>query len=332
MPGPGSGLSLRTFSPASVRLALVEALRLRHMSPRTERAYTHWVQRFIGYHAGRSPSQLGAPEVTAFLSYLAKTRRVAPPTQNQALQAILFLYRHVLGIELPWLQDVARARVSRHVPVVLTRAEASTLLRELHAHDRLIASLMYGSGLRLMECLRLRVKDLELTRREVIVRSGKGGKDRLTVLPGSLVAPLKAHLARLHVWYSEQRRARMPGVSIPHALGRKYQNAPVSWPWQYLFPGRSLVVDPASGRRLRHHVHEKHVQRAIRRAVLRAGIAKPASSHSLRHSFATHLLEAGYDIRTVQELLGHSDVKTTMIYRHVLNRGGRGVRSPLDES
>lgn len=313
-----------------MRESLREALRVRHMSERTEKAYSHWVARFIAFNDGRSPTELGASDVTAFLSYLAQRRRVAPQTQNQALQAILFLYRHVLGIELPWLQDVVRARVSRRVPVVLTRDEAAALLRELHGHDRLIASLMYGSGLRVMECLRLRVKDLELTRRELIVRDGKGGKDRITVLPGSLVEPLRAHLARLHVWYSEQRRAGMPGVSVPHALQRKYPNASVSWQWQYLFPSRSLVVEPGLRHKVRHHLHEKHVQRAIRRAVQRAKIAKPASSHSLRHSFATHLLEAGYDIRTVQELLGHSDVKTTMIYTHVLNRGGRGVRSPLD--
>jgi integron integrase len=330
MPAADPGLSLRTTRPSQLHSALRDVLRMRRMSPRTEKAYTHWVERFIRFHDGRSPSQLGASHVSAFLTYLARTRRVAPQTQNQALQAILFLYRHVLGIELPWLQDIVRARVSRHVPVVLTRDEVAALLRELHGHDRLIASLMYGGGLRVLECLRLRVKDLELTRREIIVRDGKGGKDRITVLPGSLVAPLKAYLARLHVWYSEQRRVGMPGLSVPHALQRKYPHAPLSWQWQYLFPSRRLAVDSASRSRVRHHVHEKHVQRAIRRAVQRAGIAKAASSHSLRHSFATHLLEAGYDIRTVQELLGHSDVKTTMIYTHVLNRGGRGVRSPLD--
>ncbi|MGQ0836817.1 MAG: integron integrase [Gammaproteobacteria bacterium] len=305
-------------------------MRVRRMSLRTEHAYTHWVRRFIAFHGKRSPLELRSKEVGAFLSYLATTRRVAAQTQNQALQALLFLYRHVLGIELPWLDDVVRARVPRRVPVVLTYEEAVAVLRELHGHDRLIASLMYGSGLRVMECLRLRVKDLELKRRELIVRDGKGGKDRITVLPGSLIGPLKAHLGRLHAWHVEQRRASMPGVSLPHALQRKYPNAPISWSWQYLFPSRTLSIDPGSGAKVRHHVHEKHIQRAVRRAVQRTKLAKPASCHSLRHSFATHLLEAGYDIRTVQELLGHSDVKTTMIYTHVLNRGGRGVRSPLD--
>jgi integron integrase len=326
---PGSRSALITRR-RDVFVALKEAIRTRRMSLRTEHAYAHWARRFIAYHGNRSPHELRAKEVSAFLSYVATTRRVAAQTQNQALQAILFLYRNVVGVELPWIDDVVRARVPRRVPVVLTHEEATAVLRELHGHDRLLASLMYGSGLRLMESLRLRVKDIELKRRELIVRDGKGGKDRVTVLPGSLVAPLSAHLARLHAWHIAQRRAAMPGVSLPHALQRKYPNAPISWSWQFVFPSRALSADSISGLKVRHHIHEKHIQRAVRRAVARARIEKPASCHSLRHSFATHLLEAGYDIRTVQELLGHSDVKTTMIYTHVLNRGGRGVRSPLD--
>jgi integron integrase len=305
-------------------------MRVRRLALRTEKTYLNWVRRFIRFHSNMHPRELGATHVSSFLSHLAAQRGVAASTQNQALQSILFLYRHVLQISLPHLEDVVRARIPKRVPVVLTRDEVSRLLAELHGHERLIAALMYGSGLRVSECLRLRVKDLELTRGELIVRDGKGGRDRVTVLPASLVEPLRKHLARLHEWHLAERKASRPGVSLPLALARKYPGAPTSWSWQYVFPSQSLCTCPYNGVLVRHHLHEKRMQRAVYVAVRRAKIVKLASCHTLRHSFATHLLEAGYDLRTIQELLGHSDVKTTMIYTHVLNRGGRGVRSPLD--
>jgi integron integrase len=305
-------------------------LRMRQMAFRTEKTYLAWVKRFVRFYPGQHPRDLGASHVAGFLSHLAERRGVSASTQNQALQSILFLYRNVLQIDLPWLDNVVRARIPKRMPVVLTREEVARLLAQLHGHERLIAALMYGSGLRVSECLRLRVKDLELTRGELIVRDGKGGKDRVTVLPRSLLVPLRKHLARLHVWFLAQRAAGKPGVSVPQALARKYPGAPTSWGWQYVFPSHSLCSCPYTGAPVRHHLHEKRMQRAVYAAVRRAKLAKPASCHTLRHSFATHLLEAGYDLRTIQELLGHSDVKTTMIYTHVLNRGGRGVRSPLD--
>jgi integron integrase len=305
-------------------------MRVRRMALRTEKTYLNWVRRFIRFFPGQHPRDLGPSHVSAFLSHLAERRGVSASTQNQALQSILFLYRHVLQIELAWLDDVVRARIPKRVPVVLTREEVARLLAELHGHERLIAALMYGSGLRVSECLQVRVKDLELTRGELIVRDGKGGKDRVTVLPRSLIVPLRKHLARLYDWFRAQREAGKPGVSLPQALARKYPGAPTSWMWQYVFPSHSLCRCPYTGVPVRHHLHEKRMQRAVYAAVRRAKLTKPASCHTLRHSFATHLLEAGYDLRTIQELLGHSDVKTTMIYTHVLNRGGRGVRSPLD--
>jgi integron integrase len=321
-------------APAVPRRGLIaemrRVLRLRHRSLRTEKTYIDWVRRFVRFHGGRAPREMGPEEVTAFLSYLAQIRRVSSSTQNQALQAILFLYREVLENQLPWLENLTRARRTQRLPVVLSRDEVSRLLRELHGHHRLIAALLYGSGLRLTEGLRLRVKDLDLVRGELIVRGGKGDKDRVTILPSRLNEALRAHLSKLKVWYDGQRAAKLPGVSLPYALARKYPEAATSWGWQYLFPSRSLCADPHSGERVRHHVHEKAMQRAVAVAVRRAGIEKPASCHTLRHCFATQLLEAGYDLRTIQELLGHSDVRTTMIYTHVLNRGGRGVRSPLD--
>lgn len=307
-----------------------EQLRVRHMSYQTEKAYLQWMRRFIAFHGRRHPREMGAPDVEAFLTHLAVKRGVAPSTQNQALQALLFLYKRVLGIELPWLDEVVRAGQAKRVPVVLSRAEVTAVLEHLAGHHWLIASLLYGSGLRLIECLRLRVKDLDLDRKELIVRDGKGGKDRVTVIPITLISELRGHLAKLNAWFHGQRKTQQPGVSLPRALVRKYPAAPTSWAWQYLFPSSNLCVDPYGAGRVRHHVHPKSVQRAVQRAVRLARITKPASCHAFRHSFATHLLESGYDIRTVQELLGHSDVKTTMIYTHVLNRGGRGVLSPLD--
>jgi integron integrase len=307
-----------------------EQMRVRHLSYQTEKCYLQWMRRFIAFAGRRHPRELGGPEVQAFLTHLAVKRGVSPSTQNQALQALLFLYKRVLGIELPWLDEVVRAGQAKRMPVVLSRAEVATVLDHLAGHYWLIASLLYGSGLRLAEALRLRVKDLDLERKELIVRDGKGGKDRITVIPLTLVPELRAHLAKLNAWFHRERKLRRPGVSLPTALARKYPAAATGWGWQYLFPSSVLCLDPYGAGQVRHHIHPKSVQRAVQRAVRLARVAKPASCHTFRHSFATHLLESGYDIRTVQELLGHSDVKTTMIYTHVLNRGGRGVLSPLD--
>jgi len=305
-------------------------MRTRHLSLRTEQAYLQWLRRYVVFHQRRHPRELGAREVEQFLTHLAVERRVSAATQNQALQALLFLYRHVLDIELPWLNDITRASPAKPLPVVLTRTEVRALLAQLEGAPWLVANLLYGSGLRLAEALRLRVKDLALERGEVIVREGKGGKDRLTMLPATLDMAVRAHLERLHAWYDEERRRGQPGVSLPFALARKYPEAGTRWGWQYLFPASTLCPDPYTGLPVRHHLHEKVVQRAIQGAVHRAGLTQPASCHTLRHCFATHLLEDGYDIRTVQELLGHSDLKTTMIYTHVMAKGAHGVRSPLD--
>lgn len=307
-----------------------ERARTEHLSLRTEQAYLHWIRRFMRFHADRDPARLGSAQVEAFLTHLAVDRRVAPNTQNQALAAILFLYRSVMELELPWLHNIVRAQRKPRLPVVLSRGEIQRVLAELDGSMWLIVSLLYGSGLRLGECLRIRVKDLDLSRGELIVREGKGSKDRITMVPTTLLPHLKTHFSRLKQWFDQQRRDNAPGVSLPFVLRRKYPGAPVSWSWQYVFPSRTLTKDPYTSESVRHHLHEKRVQLAMQAAVRRARLGKPATCHSFRHSFATHLLEAGYDIRTVQELLGHSDVKTTMIYTHVLNRGGRGVRSPLD--
>ncbi len=307
-----------------------DKMRTRHLALRTEQVYLQWLRRYIAFHHRRHARELGAPEVEQFLTHLAVHRKVSAATQNQALQAILFLYRHVLEIQLPWLDNVTRASNAKRLPVVLSRAEVRALLAQLQGTPWLLANLLYGSGLRLMEGLRLRVKDLQLERGELIVRQAKGGKDRLTMLPGTLEVPLRAHLARLRQWYEEERRCGHPGVSLPFALGRKYPRAATQWGWQYLFPSAELCREPQTGQLLRHHLHEKSIQRAVQSAVRKAGITQPASCHTLRHCFATHLLEDGYDIRTVQELLGHADLNTTMIYTHVLTKGAHGVRSPLD--
>ena len=307
-----------------------EKMRTRHLALRTEHAYLHWLRRYVAFHERRHPRELGAPEVEQFLTHLAVHRKVSAATQNQALQALLFLYRHVLQIELPWLNEVTRATHPKRLPVVLDRTEVHALLSQLRGTPWLVANLLYGSGLRLTEGLRLRVKDLALERGELIIREGKGGKDRVTMLPGALDTQVRAHLGRLRCWYEDERRRQQPGVTVPFALARKYPHAATQWGWQYLFPSALLCRDPYSGLPVRHHLHEKVVQRAVQAAVRRAGISRPASCHTLRHCFATHLLEDGYDIRTVQELLGHSDLKTTMIYTHVMAKGARGVRSPLD--
>ncbi len=306
------------------------AIRVRHYSIRTEEVYVDWVRRFIRYHGRRHPVCLGAPEVDAFLSYLATDRNVSASTQSQAKSAILFLYRDVLGMQLPWMDNIVAAKTSRRLPVVLTPAEVRALLGELSGTMGLVAALLYGTGLRLLEGLRLRVKDVELTRRELVVRNGKGAKDRVTVLPENLVLPLQQQLAQVQALHLRDLAAGHGRVWMPYALDIKSASAPRALGWQWAFPSPVRSIDPRTGNEQRHHMHEASVQRAIAVGARRAAINKPCTPHVLRHSFATHLLQAGYDIRTVQELLGHSDVKTTMIYTHVLNRGGRGVRSPLD--
>jgi integron integrase len=307
-----------------------ERMRTRHLAYRTEQAYLQWIRRYIVFHQRRHPRELGAAEVERFLTHLAVDRKVSASTQSQALQAVLFLYREVLALNLPWLENVTRAARPQRLPVVLSHAEVRSLLAALEGTPWLVANLLYGSGLRLMEALRLRVKDLALDRGELIIREAKGGKDRVTMLPATLITPIRGHLVRLRAWFEEQRKRSMPGVSLPQALSRKYPSASTQWSWQYLFPSNGLCPDPYTGRPTRHHLHEKTVQRAMQLAVRKAGLSQPASCHTLRHCFATHLLQAGYDIRTVQELLGHADVKTTMIFTHVMGKGAKGVRSPLD--
>jgi integron integrase len=309
---------------------LRQRIRYRHYSRRTEVAYSQWVRRFIHFHGTRHPRELGAEHVAAFLSSLANDRHVAASTQNQALAALLFLYKDVLGIELPWMDGITRARRPKRVPDVLTVADIHAMFSHLSGVHSLMARLMYGSGIRLSECLQLRVKDIDLVRREIVVRQGKGAKDRVTMFPRSLVDEMTAHLSDIRSIHRADRAAGIPGVELPDAYAVKNSAAATSWSWFWVFPQDHLCVDPRSGIRRRHHTYGQTFQRALHRAGHRAGIVKPVSSHILRHSFATHLMESGYDIRTVQELLGHKDVSTTMIYTHVLNRGGRGVVSPLD--
>ncbi len=307
-----------------------EVLRTQHYSLRTEEAYLHWIRRFILFHGKRHPAEMGEREIGGFLTHLAVDDEVAASTQNQALSALLFLYRAVLRRELGTLADIEHARRPVHVPVVLTRSEVQLLLQRMKGVTWLMASLLYGSGLRLLECLRLRVKDIDFERRELVVREGKGNKDRRTMLPEILVDPLRQHFALVKAIHERDLSQGYGAVELPFALSRKYPHANRQWAWQYVFPASRLAVDPRSGEIRRHHVHESVLQRAMKKAVDETGLSKPASCHTLRHSFATHLLEAGYDIRTVQELLGHKDVTTTMIYTHVLKRGGLAVKSPLD--
>lgn len=307
-----------------------DRIRARHLSYRTEKTYLYWIRRFIRFHKMRHPREMAAAEIEEFLTSLAVANRVSASTQNQALAAVLFLYRDVLEFDLPWLATVVRAKRPQHLPVVLTREEVKKVIARLRGTEWLIASLLYGSGMRVTECLQLRVKDLDLARHEVMIRDAKGQKDRVTMLPDALVPSVSDHLARVRVLYDADRQAGLPGVSLPYALRRKYPNAATTWVWQWMFPSRTFCRDPYSGEQVRHHLHPQNIQRSVKHAMYAAGIEKPASCHTFRHCFATHLLEDGYDIRTVQELLGHADVKTTMIYTHVLNRGGRGVKSPLD--
>ena len=306
------------------------AIRVRHFSKATETAYVGWIRRFIYFHGKQHPLKLGEPEISQYLTYLAVRKHVSASTQNQALAALLFLYREVLGREVAWLDDLVRAKRPKRLPAVLTQAEVISLLGFMKGTPKLVASLLYGSGLRLLEALRLRIKDVDLERREIRVRDAKGGRERVTMIPTSLLEPLRAHLARVRERRTHELAQGMGGVEVPDSIGRKYPNSPREIPWQWVFPAARDYYDRETGEPRRHHLHPTVVQRELRQAVLALKLTKRATCHTLRHSFATHLLEAGYDIRTIQELLGHRSVTTTMIYTHVLNRGGLGVRSPMD--
>ncbi len=306
------------------------AIRTRHYSPKTEETYVHWVRRFIFFHNKRHPVEMAEPEIGRFLSSLATESRVSGSTQNQALNALLFLYHHVLGKEIGYVNGVVRAKKAPRLPVVLTRGEIQALLIYLDGCEKIMATLLYGAGLRLMECCRLRVKDIDFSQNQIVVRAGKGDKDRYTMLPAAVKESLIKHLDAGKRQHQNDVERNLGRVLLPNALDRKYPNASQEWGWQWVFPATRYYIDRVTGRQYRHHLHESVLQKAVRETVRNAGIAKSATCHSLRHSFATHLLEDGYDIRTVQELLGHRDVSTTMIYTHVLNRGGRGVQSPAD--
>jgi integron integrase len=309
-----------------------DVIRRKHFSIRTEQSYVDWIRRFILFHNKRHPREMAEAEVTEFLTYLAREGRVAASTQNQALSALLFLYKQVLKQEIGWLDGVERAKRPVRLPVVLTRDEVHKIFAHLHGTPRLMAGLLYGSGLRLMECVRLRVKDIDFGYARITVRDGKGAKDRVTMLPINLAKPLQRHLQKVQAQHEEDVEAGFGSVFLPNAIARKYPRAAKKWVWQYVFPSSRLSFDPRSpaAAKQRHHIDETLLQDAVKKAVRASGITKPATCHALRHSFATHLLENGYDIRTVQELLGHKDVSTTMIYTHVLNKPGLGVRSPLD--
>ena len=330
----GSVLAVHETSPVQPRQPRLldrvrSALRTRHYSRRTEEAYVAWIRRYIFFHGKRHPGEMGAPELSGFLSSLAVDGRVAASTQNQALSALLFLYREVLELDIPWLDSVVRAKRPQRLPVVLTRDEVRAVVRSLQGIPRLMASLLYGSGLRLLECCRLRVQDVDFGTNQILVRGAKGDKDRITVLPAAIKADLIRHLDRVREQHGRDLQARGGWVELPTALDRK-PNAGREWVWQWVFPATRFYRDRVTGQLRRHHLHESVLQRSVKDAVRRAGIAKRANPHTLRHSFATHLLEDGRDIRTVQELLGHRDVTTTQIYTHVLNRGPSGVQSPLD--
>src|SRR5215207_8942584 len=326
-------MSKITSAPAQGKKILDQvshAIRLKHYSFRTEQAYKEWIKRYILFHKKRHPAEMGAPEIQAFLSHLAVEKRVAASTQNQALSAILFLYKYVLLKPVDVPSDLIRAEKSKNLPTVLTQVEALAVIREMKGVSQLMAEILYGGGLRLTECLRLRVKDIDFGNHQIVVRDGKGEDDRLTVLPDSLVPELQSHLQIVSLIHQKDLKAGYGEVYLPYGLARKYPNAAREWAWQYLFPALSLSTDPVSKKTMRHHADPSVLQKAIRQAAKAAGVDKPVSPHTFRHSFATHLLQNGYDIRTVQELLGHKDVKTTMIYTHVLQRGGLAVKSPLD--
>jgi integron integrase len=330
--GQGSDSSSETgLPPDSREKRLIErfrdAIRTRHYSRRTEKTYWYWIRWFVRFHGTRHPRDLGATEVTAFLSWLATERNVAAATQNQALAALLFLYQQVLGVDLPWLSDLVRAQRPVRLPTVLSEAEVRRLLAQVDGVAALMLGLLYGAGLRQIECLSIRVKDVDFAYRQVLVRGGKGGKDRVTMLPESLVQPLQAHLGRVRLLHRRDIDQGFGEVSLPYALARKYPRAGYGWAWQFVFPSSNRSIDPESGAIRRHHIYPDTLGRMVKLAAQPAGIVKPVSCHTLRHSFATHLLERGHDIRTVQELLGHSDVSTTMIYTHVMNKSARGVKT-----
>jgi integron integrase len=331
-PSPGTGRS--STMPGAPPLRLLDrvraALRTRHYSIRTEKAYVGWIRRYVIFHGKRHPDSLGEAEIGAYLSSLANHDKVSASTQNQALAALLFLYQEVLGRKVEWLGDLVHAKRPARVPIVLSRDEARALLAQLEGPVWLVGGLLYGGGLRLLEALQVRVKDVDLARREVTVRRGKGQKDRRTVLPSIVVEPLRAHMATVRALHEKDRKSGAGAVALPDAIARKYPSAPREWVWQWVFPATRTYADRETGEIRRHHLHESVIQHAVRAGAAAAGIPKPVTPHTLRHSFATHLLEGGYDIRTIQELMGHKDVSTTMIYTHVLNRGAGGVRSPLD--
>ena len=307
-----------------------EKIRTKHYSFRTEQQYVGWIRRFIHFHGTRHPGELSAPDVERFLTHLAVDEEVAASTQNQALSALLFLYRDVLEVDLPWIETVVRAKKPVRLPIVLSRGDVQKILAQLDGQLHLIGQLLYGSGLRLMEALRLRLKDIDFEYAQIVVRDGKGSKDRVTILPDAVSAPLRAHLRLVTDQHRRAVERGFAGVELPFALARKYPNASNDLGWQYVFPADRPSRDPRTGTSRRHHLHETSVQRAIRQAARRAGITKPVGPHTLRHCFATHLLERGYDIRTVQELMGHADVRTTQIYTHVMKKGAAAVKSPLD--
>lgn len=330
--GTSTSSSASRRNPRSPRLLdrVRSAIRLRHYSLRTEEAYVGWIRRFIHFHNVRHPDEMGSVEVVEFLSDLAVSRGVAASTQNQALAALLFLYREVLGRELEGLDSAVRARAPRRLPTVLTRDEVRTLLDQMTGTEALVARLLYGTGVRLLECLRLRVKDLDPGRRQITIREAKGGRDRAALFPARLEDELARHLDRVRLLFERDRTKNVNGVHLPNALARKYPGAGVSWGWQWVFPAPKLSRDPRTTKIRRHHLHETNIQRAIRRAAAKGNLHKRISPHTLRHTFATHLLEDGTDIRTLQTLLGHRSLRTTMIYTHILDRGPLAVKSPID--
>jgi integron integrase len=330
IPVVGTQLPVETSQEPRLLERVRQALRVRHLSVKTEKAYLHWIRRYILFHKKRHPQEMGETEINAFLTHLAVEGKVSASTQTQALCALLFLYRTVLEKEVGELEGLVRAKRRRKLPVVMSPEEVKKIFSQITGVERLFLSLLYGTGMRLTECLRLRVKDVDFAYDQITVRDGKGAKNRVTMLPASLKVDLLEHLKTVKHLHDEDLRAGQGQTQLPYALARKYPRAAGEWGWQFVFPAPSLYLDPHSGERRRHHLHERSLQRAFHDARRKAGIIKLATCHTLRHCFATHLLITGYDIRTLQELLGHKSVKTTMVYTHVLNRGGRGVRSPVD--